>query len=47
MPSIAFNMYKKNYEEPKLDEGFSDVVKIKPVIDTNVNNYDDDYTIYF
>ena len=46
MPSIAFNMYKKNYEEPKLDEGFSDVVKIKPVIDMNVNNYDD-YTIYF
>lgn len=43
MPSIAFNMYKKNYEEPTIQEGFVDIVKLKPVID----KYTDDYLMYF
>lgn len=41
IPSIAFNMYKKNYEEPKLDEGIKDIVKLKPVIE----KYDGDYVM--
>ena len=29
IPDVGYNMYKKNYEEPKASEGFQEIKKIK------------------
>lgn len=35
--SIAYNTYKKNFQEPKVSEGFTEVKKIKfiPILTTD------------
>ena len=29
IPDVGYNVYKKNYEEPKMTEGFKEIKKIK------------------
>lgn len=43
IPEIAYRTYKKNYEEPKLDEGFNEIINVEPKIISN----DKDYYLYF
>lgn len=44
VPSIVYNLYKSKFEEPTLDEGFSEVVKIEFVLDNK--SIDDEYYNY-
>lgn len=42
IPSIVYNMYKKNYVEPNIDEGFTEILKVKPY----TKAYENDYLMY-
>jgi bifunctional polynucleotide phosphatase/kinase len=39
IPDIAYHMYKKNFEEPSIDEGVSEVEKIEPIFPNDDNYY--------
>lgn len=43
IPSIAYNMYRKNYSEPTKAEGIDEIVKYYPYI----TDYNEDYILYY
>lgn len=43
IPEIAYRIYKKNYVEPSIKEGISEIERVKPFI----SNYENDYITLF
>jgi hypothetical protein len=43
IPDIAFNIFKKKYEEPNKDEGYEDI----HIINYNFESDDENYKLYF
>lgn len=38
IPEISYNVYKKNFIEPSIEEGFSEVIKTDVILDSNLIN---------
>jgi bifunctional polynucleotide phosphatase/kinase len=46
IPSLVFNIYKKKYEKPTLQEGYSEIININPELPSKTNNSKYFYYLY-